>query len=83
MSRVDVLTREWNGVTAYYHKKYQGPGKVWGDMYSESSTLAVQLDARGGYSDPRFKLDQPTPRTSVRHWVCGLGSLPSPDLGVL
>jgi AraC family transcriptional regulator len=63
MNRVDVLTREWNGVTAHYHEKYQRPGKVWGDMYSESSALAVQLDARGGYSDPRFKLDQPTPRT--------------------
>jgi AraC-like DNA-binding protein len=25
--------------------------------------LAIQIDARGGYSDPRFKLDQPTPRS--------------------
>jgi AraC-like DNA-binding protein len=63
MNRVDVLTREWNGITANYHEKHQGPGKVWGDMYSESSALAVQIDARGGYSEARFKLDQPTPRT--------------------
>jgi AraC family transcriptional regulator len=73
INRVDVLTREWNGVTAHYHEKYQGPGKVWGDMYSESSSLAVQLDARGGYSDPRFELDQPTPRsrydTGFAVWV--------------
>jgi AraC family transcriptional regulator len=73
MNRLDVLTREWNGVTVHYHEKYQGPGRVWGDMYSESSSLAVQLDARGGYSDPRFKLDQPTARsrydTGFAVWV--------------
>ena len=63
MNRVDISTREWNGVTVHYHEKHQGPGRVWGDMYSESSSLAVQLEARGGYSDPRFKLDQPTPRS--------------------
>ena len=73
MNRVDVSTREWNGVAVHYHEKHQGPGKVWGDMYSESSSLAVQLDARGGYSDPRFKLDQPTTRsrydTGFAVWV--------------
>jgi AraC family transcriptional regulator len=73
MNRVDVLTREWNGITVRYHEKHQGPGKVWGDMHSESSALAVQIDARGGYSDPRFKLDQPTPRsrydTGFAVWV--------------
>ena len=63
INRVDVLTREWNGVTVHYHEKYQGPGRVWGDLYSKSSCLAVQLEVHGGYSDPRFKLDQPTPRT--------------------
>jgi AraC family transcriptional regulator len=73
MNRVNVSTREWNGITVHYHEKSQGPGKVWGDMYSASSSLAVQLDARGGYSDPRFKLDQPTPRsrydTGFAVWV--------------
>jgi hypothetical protein len=45
MNRVDISTREWNGVIAHYHEKHQGPGKVWGDV------LGVELPgsaARGG-----------------------------------
>jgi AraC-like DNA-binding protein len=73
MHRVDVMTREWNHIAIHYHEKHQGPGKVWGSLYSDSTALAVQIDARGGYSDPRLKLDQPTPRsrydTGFAVWV--------------
>jgi AraC-like DNA-binding protein len=63
MNRVNVLTREWNGVSVRYLEMDVGPGKSYGDISGELTSLAIGLDQRGGYAEPRFKVDQPTPRS--------------------
>jgi AraC-like DNA-binding protein len=63
MNRVNVLAREWNGISVRYLEMNLGPGKSYGDISSDLTSLAIGLDQRGGYAEPRFKVDQPTPRS--------------------
>ena len=62
-SRVDMLEREWHGINVRYLEVSGSSGPVYRDISSERTNLAVSLGQRGGYAEPRFKLDQPTPRS--------------------
>ena len=61
-NRLNVLARDWNGINFRYLEMSGEGGPIYGDISSEKTNLAISLDQHGGYAEPRFKLDQPTPR---------------------
>jgi AraC family transcriptional regulator len=60
--RVEHTSRCWNGITVRHVVQQLNPGKVWHDLSSNETTVAIVLDQSGGYCEPRLNLRRPTPR---------------------
>lgn len=63
IKKIESQRCSWNGVTVRHIVHYLEPGKVWHDLSSHETTLAVVLEQVGGYCEPRLKLNRPTPRS--------------------
>jgi len=61
--KVESQTRNWNGITVRHIVHYLEPGKVWHDISSRETTVAIVLGQVGGYCEPRLNLNRPTPRS--------------------
>ena len=42
--------------------QHLGPGRVWHDLSSKRTTVAILLEQIGGYCEPRLSVNRPTPR---------------------
>jgi AraC-like DNA-binding protein len=60
---MECQSRSWNGITVRHVVQHLGPGRVWHDLSSKDSTVAILLDQVGGCCDARLNLNRPTPRT--------------------
>jgi AraC family transcriptional regulator len=61
--KVESHSRNWNGITVRHIVHYLDPGKVWHDISSYETTVAIVLGQLGGYCEPRLNLNRPTPRS--------------------
>ena len=61
--KVESQSRNWNGITVRHIVHYLDPGKVWHDISSYDTTVAIVLGQLGGYCEPRLNLNRPTPRS--------------------
>jgi AraC family transcriptional regulator len=52
---------EWNGVFAYHVTEHLA-GRSWQNLTTNQATVAVILEAAGGYVEPRTRINNPTPR---------------------
>jgi AraC family transcriptional regulator len=53
--------REWNGVIAYHVTEHLA-GRSWQNLTANLATVAVILEAAGGYVEPRTRINNPTSR---------------------
>jgi AraC family transcriptional regulator len=53
--------REWNGVVAYHVTEHLA-GRSWQNLTANQATVAVILEAAGGFVEPRNRINNPTPR---------------------
>jgi len=60
--KVEHASQCWNGITVRHVVQHLNPGKVWHDLSSSETTVAIVLDQSGGYCEPRLNLRRPTPR---------------------
>jgi AraC family transcriptional regulator len=60
---MECQSRYWNGITVRHVVQHLGPGRVWHDLSSKDSTVAILLDQVGGYCEARLNVNRPTPRT--------------------
>ena len=56
-------SRCWNSITVRHVLHYSNPGRVWHDLSSERTTVAIVLEQIGGYCEPRLNVNRPTPRS--------------------
>ncbi|HTD06958.1 AraC family transcriptional regulator [Undibacterium sp.] len=61
--KIESRRRSWNGIAVRHIVHYLEPGKVWHDLSSHETTIAIVLDQVGGYCEPRENLNRPTPRS--------------------
>jgi AraC family transcriptional regulator len=61
--KVESQIRNWNGITVRNIVHYGDPGRVWHDISSHETTVAIILGQVGGYCEPRLNLNRPTPRS--------------------
>src|ERR1700761_5136236 len=61
--KLDGVMQTWNGIEVHSFQASIGSDRAWGNISSNRSALAVCLDQRGGYCEPRLKLDKATDRT--------------------
>jgi len=61
--KIESQSRNWNGITVRHIVHYLDPGKVWHDISSHETTVAIVLGQVGGYCEPRLSLTRPTPRS--------------------
>jgi len=52
----------WNSITVRHVVHYSNPGRVWHDISSEKTTIAILLEQIGGYCEARLNVNRPTPR---------------------
>jgi AraC-like DNA-binding protein len=62
-TRIDTVSRTWNGIEVQYCEKYPTPGQSWADLLSDRTTVIVRLEQRGGVCQPRLKPNEATPRS--------------------
>jgi AraC family transcriptional regulator len=55
-------SRSWNGITVRDVVQHLEPGRVWHDLSSRETTVAIVLEQVGGHCEPRLNLNRPTPR---------------------
>jgi len=60
---VEHHSRCWNSITVRHVVHYSNPGRVWHDLSSERTTVAIVLEQIGGYCEPRLNVNRPTPRS--------------------
>ena len=60
--KVEHASKCWNGITVRHVVQHLNPGRVWHDLSSNETTVAIVLDQSGGYCEPRLNLRRPTPR---------------------
>jgi AraC family transcriptional regulator len=63
ITKIESQCRRWNGITARHIVHFLEPGKVWHDLSSHETTIAIVLDQVGGYCEPRENINRPTPRS--------------------
>src|SRR5579862_2029061 len=61
--KIESHSRNWNGITVRNIVHYLDHGKVWHDISSRETTVAIVLEQIGGYAEPRLNLNRPTPRS--------------------
>ncbi|HYR92146.1 MAG TPA: AraC family transcriptional regulator [Terriglobia bacterium] len=61
--KIESQSRNWNGITVRHIVHYLDPGKVWHDISSHETTVAIVLGQVGGYCEPRLSLTRPTLRS--------------------
>jgi AraC family transcriptional regulator len=61
--KIKSQSRNWSGITVRHIVHYLDPGKVWHDISSHETTVAIVLGQVGGYCEPRLNLNRPTPRS--------------------
>lgn len=55
-TRVDTVSRVWNGIEVQYSEKYPQPGESWADLLSGQTTVIVRLEQRSGVPTVRIDL---------------------------
>jgi AraC family transcriptional regulator len=63
--KIESQSRNWSGITIRHIVHYLDPGKVWHDISSHETTVAIVLGQVGGYCEPRLNLNRPTPRSRL------------------
>src|ERR1700752_1749494 len=61
--KIESHNQKWNGITVRHIVHYLDSGKVWHDISSDETTVAIVLGKGGGYCEPRLSLNRPTPRS--------------------
>ena len=61
--KIESQSCNWSGITVRRIVHYLDPGKVWHDISSHETTVAIVLGQVGGYCEPRLNLNRPTPRS--------------------
>lgn len=59
---VEHQSRCWNSITVRHVVQYSNPGRVWHDISSKLTTVAIVLEQIGGYCEARLNVNRPTPR---------------------
>jgi AraC family transcriptional regulator len=62
INSVEHQSRCWNSITVRHVVHYSNPGRVWHDISSEQTTVAILLEQIGGYCEARLNVNRPTPR---------------------
>src|SRR5258708_8224613 len=62
VNRVEYRSRCWNKITVRHVVQHLNPGRVWHDISSKQTTVAILLEQTGGYCEPRLNVNRPTPR---------------------
>lgn len=62
VKRVECQSRWFNGITVRHVTQYLDAGRVWHDLSSKETTVAILLEQVGGYCEPRINLNRPTLR---------------------
>ena len=60
--KVEHRSRCWNRITVRHVVQHLDAGRVWHDISAPELTVAVVLEQKGGYCEPRFNVNRPTPR---------------------
>jgi len=55
-------SRCWNNITVRHVVQHLNPGRVWHDISSKQTTVAIVLEQVGGYCEARLNVNRPTPR---------------------
>ena len=61
--KIECQIRNWTGFTVRNVVHYVDPGRVWHDISSDETTVAIVLGQVGGYCESRLNLNRPTPRS--------------------
>jgi AraC family transcriptional regulator len=61
--KIESHSRSWNGITVRNIVHHLDHGKVWHDISSRETTVAIVLEQIGGFAEPRLNLNRPTPRS--------------------
>jgi len=62
INRIEHQSRWWNKITVRHVVQHLDPGRVWHDISSKQTTVAILLEQTGGYCEPRLNVNRPTPR---------------------
>jgi AraC family transcriptional regulator len=62
VKRVECQSRWFNGITVRHVTQFLDAGRVWHDLSSKETTVAILLEQVGGYCEPRINLNRPTLR---------------------
>jgi hypothetical protein len=62
INRVEHRSRCWNEITVRQVVQHLNPGRVWHDISSKQTTVAILLEQTGGYCEARLNVNRPTPR---------------------
>src|SRR5258708_33391641 len=62
INRVEHRSRCWNKIAVRHVVQYLNPGRVWHDISSRQTTVAILLEQTGGDCEPRLNVNTPTPR---------------------
>jgi AraC-like DNA-binding protein len=79
INRVEHRSRCWNKITVRHVIQYLNPGRVWHDISSRQTTVAILLEQTGGYCEPRLNVNRPTPR---RRYDAGHTVFIPPDMPI-
>ena len=63
VKKIESHSRSWNGITVRNIVHHLDHGKVWHDISSRETTVAIVLEQIGGFAEPRLNLNRPTPRS--------------------
>src|SRR5258708_10762399 len=55
INRVEHRSRCWNKITVRHVVQHLNPGRVWHDISSKQTTVAILLEQTGGYFERRLK----------------------------
>src|SRR5258708_7331934 len=61
VNRVEYRSRCWNKITVRHVVQHLNPGRVWHDISSKQTTVAILLEQTGGERAPRLNFNWPTP----------------------
>src|SRR5258708_29272622 len=62
INRVEHRSRCWNKITVRHVVQHLNPGRVWHDISSKQTTVAILLEQTGGYCQAKLKWNAATPR---------------------
>src|SRR5258707_7304789 len=77
INRVEHRSRCWNKITVRHVVQHLNPGRVWHDISSKQTTVAILLEQTGGYCEARLNMKRATPR---HHHDAGHNALIPPHM---